>query len=174
MSALDTVRREMLINRFSGWLEYYGVPRRQRRAECAELRGNLDQAIAAEGYRAAADNLGHPRDLARAVGEGFASRPRWVLGLYVLLAVVVVQTLALMGTMVAFAAGAEASGITGREVSGGVFPWVGATFFYEQSGDTLSLGVDWPWLWPIALPLLAWFVTARPWRLLTRRDAAHS
>lgn len=167
MSAWDTVRREILINRYSGWLEYYGVPRAQRRIECADLRANLDQAVAADGYRAAADHLGHPRDLARAVGEGYAAGPRWVLGLYALLAVVVVQGWSLFLTMTSFAAGAEASGVTGREVSGGAFPWPDATFTYEQTGETLAISVEWPWF--LVLPLLVWVLAARPWRLLTRR-----
>lgn len=167
MKLIDWIRREGVIARYDGWMEIYGVPRRRRRAERGDLRANLLEAAEHHGMRAAIEALGHPRDLAKAVGEGYTRGPRWMIALYALLAVFSVQFVALMLSMLAFADGVAASGVTGREVRGGASPWPGAEFTYQETADTLSLSASWPWM-PV-LPLVVWFVVARPWRLITQR-----
>ncbi len=167
MTIIDHLRIGSAVARYDLWLDARGVPRRVRRDLCRELRSNLTDATAHEGSRAALVGIGSPKALAYAAAEAHEGRPRWSFGGAVGLAVGAALFYAWMFSMMGFADGVDASGVTGREVSGSVFPWgSGASAEFAGASGGLSVGGTIPWVIPVAA-LLAFVVTARPWRMFT-------
>ena len=169
MSAfLDRVRIGSAVQRYDFWLDFRGVKRARRRELCSELRTNLRDAAAHEGAGVALLGIGSPRALAHDVAEADGARASWTVGAYLALAVFGALTMLWLVTMLGFVDGVRASGVTGREVSGTVFPWGSpVNVEIDDDGSGLSAGGTMPlviWL----LTLVVFVTGARPWRLLGR------
>ncbi|MEO5651370.1 MAG: hypothetical protein ABIN79_09205 [Marmoricola sp.] len=170
-AVLDRARIESVVQRYDFWLDFDGVRRPRRRELRSELRANLRDAATHQGVQAALLGIGSPRGFARDTANADGARPSWSVGAYLGLAVFSVLTLLWLVTMLGFVDGVQASGVTGREVSGTVFPWgspVSAEIERDgsglQAGGTLPLAI---WL----LSLAAFVAGARPWHLFGSRKA---
>ena len=76
-------------------------------------------------------------------------------------------------TAIAFTSGVEASGATGREVSGAVFPWFGVDYTAQvDPGRSYSAGAGGIGGYLLGLPLVTFVLVAQPWRLLRRGHRA--
>ncbi|XVX18866.1 hypothetical protein ACQP1U_10995 [Actinomycetota bacterium] len=171
MSFFETIRRESAVQSFDFWMDYHGVPGRQRRAERGELRASLDEAATRGGMRRALRDSGSMRERAEALAEPYAHRPRWAVGAFAAVPVFAALLYGWLFSSIAFVEGVVASGVTGREVrSADVLPWLGTEFVakVEPGGGGLSVGSELPWAL-LVLPLLVFLVVARPWRLVTGR-----
>lgn len=169
MTMLDRLRIASALVRYDFWLDSRGVPGAARRELRAELRGNLTAATAHEGSRAALLGIGSPRALAHAAAEAHEGRPRWSFGGILALAVGGVLFFAWIFSVLGFADGVDASGVTGREVSGQLFPWgssVSAEF--GGGGGSLAVGGTVPWVIPV-VAFITFVIASRPWRLVTAR-----
>ncbi len=172
MSAvLDRVRIASAVQRYDFWLDFRGVGRARRRELRTELRSNLREAATHQGAGAALLGIGRPRALAHDVAEADGARPSWTVAAYLALAVFTGLTMLWLVTVLGFVDGVRASGVTGREVSGTVFPW-GSPVDVEiaSDGSGLSAGASVPvvvWL----LTLVAFVLGSRPWRLVRSGSA---
>ncbi len=164
MKPFDHVRSELAVQRYDFWLDLRGVPRRRRRDLRRELRANLADAASHSSIGEALVGIGSPRSLAHDMAEVTASRPRWSAGVLCALVVLMVLGLAWMFSLVGFLEGVQASGVTGRDVSGSVFPWLGeVSARVEPGGSGLSVSGILPvTVWGPALLVL--LLVARPWR----------
>ena len=166
-------RREFLMASYDFWLDYYGNPGRQRRELRRELRANLDESTAERGWEAARDGLGSVRLLARESADSVRDphRPSWNTGAVLAGLAFAFVVLLHAWSMFAFVDGAAAVGLPpGREVTGSVTLLPGSRFSAADSVDGFQLGFGMfisPWLL-LGLPLLAWLLGSRVWRLLRR------
>ena len=80
--------------------------------------------------------IGSPRALAHAAGEAHEGRPRWTFGVAVAGLVLAALSYAWLFSVLGFADGVLASGVTGREVSGTSFPWGTELTATVQPGNT--------------------------------------
>lgn len=171
MNVIDRVRIWHAVQRYDMWLELRGVRHRDRKVLRTELRTNLRDAAADIGTTRALFGIGSPRELAYAVTDVDPGRPRWYLGLLWAGLTFAATLSAVVWTSLVFLEGVLASGVTGREVHGSVFPWVGARFTARNdAGAGLSFGVENPWQ-VVAVPLVVFLLVAQPWRLLRRASA---
>ncbi|MCE1177415.1 MAG: hypothetical protein LWW86_00030 [Micrococcales bacterium] len=173
MSTFDTIRRESAVQGFDFWMDYHGVPGRQRRVERRELRAGLDEAAGHGGMRQALRDVGSLRERAEALAEPYSHRPRWAVGAFAAVPVFAALLYGWLFSSIAFVEGVVASGVTGREVrSSDVLPWLGTEFTatVEPGGGGLSVGSGLPWAL-LVLPLLVFLLVARPWRLVTGRGS---
>ena len=169
MTLVDQQRIAWAVVRYNFWMDSRGVPGKARRALMRELRDNLTDATAQEGSRAAVLAIGSPRALAQAAGEAHEGRPRWTFGVAVAGLVLAGLSYAWLFSVLGFADGVLASGVTGREVSGTSFPWGTELTATVQPGDAgFGVGGDVPWVIPV-LVLVAFAVAAQPWRPFTHR-----
>ncbi len=164
MRSIDRLRTESAVQRYDFWLDFRGVSRSRRRELRRELRSNLSDAAAAEGVGRALRGIGSPRTLAHEVAETSPARPRWAVGAYCALGVFVALTVAWMFSVLGFVDGVTASGVTGQEVSGSVFPWGGEVAAeLQQGGAGLSVsGTFPPAILLVCLGVL--LLAAQPWR----------
>lgn len=172
MTPIDRARIASAVARYDFWMDSRGVPRRARRGLRQELRANLTDATAHDGSRAAVLAIGSPKALAYAAGEAHEGRPRWSFGATVAAGVFLLLAYAWLFSLFGFSDGVLASGVTGREVSGDVFPWGSAMAArVAPDGSGFSIGGTFPWAVPAAAAL-ALVLAAQPWRPLTHRPAA--
>lgn len=169
MTLVDQQRIAWAVVRYNFWMDSRGVPGKARRALMRELRDNLTEATAHEGSRAAVLAIGSPRTLAQAAGEAHEGRPRWTFGVAIAGLVLAGLSYAWLFSVLGFADGVLASGVTGREVSGTSFPWGTELTATVQPGNTaFGVGGDVPWVIPV-LVLVAFALAAQPWRPFTHR-----
>lgn len=121
MKIVDQQRITWAVARYDFWMDSRGVPRRARKDHCQELRANLLDATEHEGSRAAVLAIGSPRSLAHAAGEAHEGRPRWTYGAAVAGLALAALAYAWLFSLLGFADGVLASGVTGREVAGTSF-----------------------------------------------------
>jgi hypothetical protein len=156
-SLRDRVRSYLYLERFGITLGLRGFGDRGRRAAVAELRSNLEEASRSSGMVAAIAALGPARRLAASVSEGRV-RPTWSVGL---IAAVIGVGASLALHMFALGIWIGAAEAAGADVANGTtdfLPW--ATFSYERDGDFI---VESPWL--LIIPVVAFLLWSRPWRL---------
>ncbi len=169
MRLIDWLRIENAVQTYDFWLELRGTRWRRRKELRGELRSNLRDAAADIGITAALFNIGSPKQLAYAVTPEASRRPRWSLGaLWAVLAGGLIMH-SLIFTSAAFLGGVKASGVTGREVRGGAFPWFGVDFIAKVEPDDrgLAFGAS-GGLWYLLVPLAVFVLVAQPWRALNR------
>lgn len=168
-AALNRIRIEGAVQRYDFWLDFRGVKRARRRELRTELRSNLRDAAAHEGVGAALLGIGSPRALAHEMAQADGARASWTVGAYLGLTVFATLMLIWLVTMLGFVDGVRASGVTGREVSGTIFPWGGqVNVEIADDGSGLQAGGTVPltiWL----STLVAFVLGARPWRLAGSR-----
>lgn len=171
MRIIDRLRIENAVQTYDFWLELRGMRWRRRKEARRELRTNLRDAAADIGVTQALFNIGSPKQLAYAMTPDATKRPRWSLGaMWAALAFAVV-IFGLMYTATTFTSGVEAAGVVGQEVTGVVFPWVGVDFLarIEPNRGGLSVGAGNAQWYVLGLPLLAFLLSARPWRAVTQK-----
>jgi len=169
MTAIDRLRVASAVLRYDFWLDYRGVPRRQRRDLRGELRANLTDAARAEGVRAALLGIGSPKALAYATTEAHPTRARWSFAGYLAIATFVVTHLGWLLSVVGFVNGVRASDATGRTVGGELSFWgsqVEVALPPSGGGLTVSAAVPLS-LW--VLTLVVFLSAAQPWRPLAHR-----
>jgi hypothetical protein len=159
---LRRLRIETVVKRLDWRLEGR-VPRSRRRQIRRELRANLSAAADEVGTEEAIRRLGDVRDLAAEYLEYETGRLRMRAGFAAALVVVVLLELLGLALLESFRAGFEAGGGSG--------PWRYSFWPYELEGtagrrDSWSISIGWAGLF--GLPLLAFLVFARSWRLLGR------
>lgn len=159
-SLADRRRSFVYLVRFSNGLLFRGIGDRERRSRVKELRANLAEAAAADGMAEAIDRLGSPRRLAASVVEG-RMRPTWVNGIVAFGLAIEVAVLLHGIVLDAWVSAAEAGGADTAVGTVSLLP--GAHLSYERDG---AFWITSPWL--IILPLVAFLVWSRPWRLLMR------
>ena len=166
MGIIDWIRIENAIQTYDFWLELRGTRGKQRKAMRRELRTNLKDAAADVGVTQALFNIGSPKQLAYEMTPEAQRRPRWSMGGLWATVVFGLVLFACLFTAVAFVAGVEASGVTGRTVHGFVFPWFGVDYSarIEPDGRGLSTGAENVLLYFLGLPLLTFLLVSRPWR----------
>lgn len=171
MRTVDRIRIEHAVQRYDFWLDMRGVAMRRRRELRRELRTNLAEASADVGMTRALFGIGSPKELAHAATESDPSRPRWGQGALAAALVLGVVVCTCMYTATVFAAGVEASGMTGETVRGFVFPWYGVEFSarVEPGRGGLATGAANVQYYFIGLPLLTFLLVTQPWRLLRAR-----
>ncbi len=169
MKFVDRVRIESAVQRFDLWLDFRGVSRRRRRELRAELRGNLGDAAAEQGTAAALLGIGSPRTLAHDVAEASPARARWAVGAYAALAFFAVLLVVWLFSVLGFVQGVQATGTTGRAVTGELFPWGGTvTAEVGANGSGLSASATVPWVIWLG-SLLVFLAASQPWRPLRTR-----
>ncbi|MCJ7827032.1 MAG: hypothetical protein MUP36_02180 [Demequinaceae bacterium] len=162
----DRFRSFMYLARFSNGLLFRGIGDKERRSRTLELRANLAEAAAAEGMARAIQRLGSPRRLAASVVEG-RTRPTWVNGI---IAGLVASFLAVLFHGILIDTWVTAAEVSGAEtVNGTIGLLPGATFTYEQGGDYTITSI-----WLLIIPVVAFLLWARPWRLFLRDGARAS
>lgn len=165
LSVGDRWRRWDYLQDVDLWLSALPGPR--RRAICRELRANLADAAQDIGMRAAIDELGPARDLARYYLDGEPrNRPIWYQGAIAALAVLVLSA---AGFAVYTAGMLAAVSDSGAELAEGLF--LGVRIVAESSADRLGAqfqGFSWP---SLVGCLIAWLLGARVWRLRRHRSA---
>jgi hypothetical protein len=161
-----SIRSFGYLARFSNGLLFRGIGDRERRSRTLELRANLAEAAKSDGMVKAIQRLGSPRTLAASVVEG-RTRPTWVNGI---IAGGIAGFLALLFHGILADAWVTASELSGAEtVNGSIGLLPGATFEYERGGDYALTSI-----WLLIIPVLAFLVWARPWRLVMRDDVSVS
>jgi hypothetical protein len=160
---LRKLRIESVVKRLD-WQLQGRVPRSRRREIRRELRANLAAAAEQVGTDEAVRRLGDVRDLAAEYLEFETGRLRIRAGVYAALVVVVFLEVLGLALLESFRAGFEAGDGTGR--------WHYSLWPYSIEGtagprDSWSISIAWPGLF--GLPLLAFLIWARSWRLLARR-----
>ncbi|MBN2177378.1 MAG: hypothetical protein JW722_06935 [Demequinaceae bacterium] len=159
----DRNRSFLYLLRFSNGLMFRGIGDKERRSRTLELRANLADAAASEGMAKAIQRLGSPRRLAASVMEG-RIRPTWVNGI---IAGGVASFLAVLFHGILADAWVTAAEVSGAEtVNGTIGLLPGATFTYERGGDYTLTSV-----WLLIIPVVAFLLWARPWRLVLRDEA---
>ncbi len=167
------VSRELLVVRYDSWLDLYGVPGKDRKALRNELKANLMEAEAAQGWPAARAGVGSVQDLAREHAEAVRDphRPAWGVGVTVAALVFGAVMWSMVWTMFAFADGVFAGGIeAGRTIEAPVTLLPGSRFSAGRDAD----GAIWtsayfsPWL-VLGLPFIGFLLGSRVWRLLGSR-----
>lgn len=160
----DAFRSFRYLTRFGNGLLFRGIGDRERRSRTLELKANLAEAAASEGMAEAIGRLGSPRVLAASVVEG-RQRPTWVSGtiaamvagfLSVLLHAILTDT---------WVTAADLSGVDSLNGTVGLLP--GVQFMYERGGDYRITSI-----WLLIIPVVAFFVWARPWRLALKDGGA--
>ncbi len=161
------------VHNFSRTLSTLGVSRSARRRHVDELKANLAEAVAADGTRAALAGLGPAGALATGYAD-YRPRPAWLVGVVAsaLTWVAVVFVNARCGD--AYGVGlTQAYGVAGFPVSGNTVDqngW-GVTFDAVLNGGVATdVHVSSPWIW--ILPIAAFFIVSRSWRVLALRNAA--
>lgn len=159
---LRRLRIETVVKRLDWRLEGR-VPRSRRRQIRRELRANLSAAADEVGTEEAIRRLGDVRDLAAEYLEYETGRLPMRAGFAAALVTVVLLELVGLALLESFRAGFEAGGGSG--------PWHYSLWPYELEGtagprDSWSISISWVGL--VGLPLLAFLVLARSWRLLGR------
>jgi HAAS domain-containing protein len=160
---LRWLRIETAVKRLDWRLEGR-VPRGRRREIRRELRANLGAAADEVGTDEALRRLGDVRDLAAEYLEFESGKLQIRAGVYAALGVVVLLELVGLAVLESFRAGFDAAG--------GTSPWQYSLWPYSIEGtagphESWSISISWPGLF--GLPLLAFLVWARSWRLLSRR-----
>ena len=169
MNFVDRQRIEWVLVRYDFWMDSRGVPRKARKGLREELRANLIDATDHEGSQAAVRAIGSPQALAYAAGEAHEGRPRWTYGAVIAGLVLGALVYAWMFSMLGFADGVTASGVTGRTVVGVSFPWgTELTARVEPGNGGFSTGGTFPWVIPL-LALTTFVLAAQPWRPLSHR-----
>ncbi len=169
MRLIDRFRIESCVQRYDFWLDFRGVSRSSRRELRRELRVNLADAAAVEGVTRALAGIGSPRTLAHAVAETSRTRPRWAVGAYCAMGLFIVLSLTWVFSVLGFVDGVRASGVTGQELTGTVFPW-GGEVVAEVGADGSGLSVS--GMFPpviLLISLVVLLLVAQPWRPLLRR-----
>lgn len=173
MTIIDRARIESAILRYDFWLEMRGVRGSRRRDLRRELRANLAEASTDVGTTRALFGIGSPKELAFGATETDPTRPRWSQAAMAAAGVFTVVLFGCVLTAIAFTSGVEASGPTGREVSGAVFPWFGVDYTAQvDPGRSYSAGAGGIGGYLLGLPLLTFVLVAQPWRLLRRGHRA--
>lgn len=174
MNLIDKIRIEYAVQKYDYWLELRGTRGRVRKALRRDLRDNLRAATADVGVTQALFNIGSPKQLAYEMTPEAERRPRFSLGAMWATVTFGAVLYTLMFTSIAFVSGVEASGVTGREVTGDVFPWIGVRFIATvlPGGHGLSTGAANAQWYLLGLPLLVFVLVSKPWRLLTERKEA--
>jgi hypothetical protein len=159
----DRWRRWSYLQDVEMWLS--ALPGSRRRSILRELHAGLQDASAERGMRAAIEDLGPARPLARGYLEVEPTdRPVWYQGA---IAAMVVGGLWLFATAVYTFGMLDALLDAGAD--GATSSFLGLQIVADTSPGTLSAefdGFSWPGL--IAV-VLAWFLGARAWRLARRR-----
>lgn len=151
-------------------LEWAGVGSKERRALLGDLRRNIADAAEDGGVSAAIERIGPARELARSVAIG-RKLPRWPAGVVAALTAGVLIQLTILIAFDAFTAAAEASAAGHVEASSSLMP--GIVFDYASDSIGVEFGVASWWVW--ALPLVAFVIWSRLWRVLSLRntDSVH-
>jgi hypothetical protein len=172
MNVLDRARIERAVLAYDWWLDLRGTPWRRRRDLRAELRGNLREAAARGGSRAAVAGLGSIRQMAAEAGTGDRTRPRWTAGIH---SGVTALALTLLGALLAASAWADGvmSADPATPTSGSVTLLPGSSMEYAPLGDGFAVSAGVGWL-PVAVGLVVFVAVARPWRAISghRGDVA--
>ncbi|NTV39489.1 MAG: hypothetical protein HGA51_05970 [Demequinaceae bacterium] len=145
-------------------LQWLGVRYRERERLTGELRANLAAAAADSPMRDVLERMGSPKELAR----GVAARrrgPTWIVGAAAAMATVAAQIAATMLMQLTFLETVETVSGPGETVSirvlmGAVFE---ATLGADGTAQTFSTTTSAAGL---ILPVLAFLLFSRPWRLL--------
>jgi len=164
----DRLRAIWYVSRYDAALEYVGVPARLRVPQVKELRSNLADAASREGLSHVIARLGRPNLLAHGVA-GTMVRPRWSRGALVGVVALAATAAAHILALSSFAAAFESLASPGAVVSVGGPAWVTFDGTMGQAGHAAAVSMTSPWLW--ILPLLAFLLSARVWRLFTARSA---
>lgn len=160
------------VHTFSRTLSTLGVSRSARRRHVDELKANLAEAVAADGVRAALAGLGPAGALATGYAD-YRPRPAWLVGAVAAVLTWMVTMLVHLQYAASYADGwTDGMGSTGGAVSGNVVSitgW-GLEFTGTMDGATIDVHANSPWLW--VLPIAAFFIVSRSWRVLALRNAA--
>ena len=163
MNIYDRLRLRVVAARYDLALDGRGVGRRRRRELRRELHANLTDAAQDVGARQALGGVGR---MAASVTEDDAE-PRWTTGLAAaalgLLLVLVVELLAAAN----YIAGALDGGAT--RASGTLIPFPASDMVVESGPDRFAVSLGFGWM-SVLVPVIAFVLFARPWRLLSRAD----
>jgi len=160
------LRAYAYLERFGAALDFLGSGDRERRARVRELKANLADSAGASGMSAALRSLGSPRALAASLMEGRV-RPTWARGLVAFALALPVTVFAHVVLLDVWVSAAEAAGAGSAVGSSAMVPW--ATFSYKRGGD---FGISSVWL--LLLPVIAFLVWSRPWRVLAGSGSSPS
>ena len=156
---MNKLRLEAVIQRLDWQLEGR-VPRTRRREIRNELRANLAAAAEEVGTAEAIRRLGSVRDLAAEYLEFETGRLRVRAGVYAAVATLALLELLGLAMLHGFREGFATAGGSGR--------WSYAWWPFAFEGDDRTWSASVSWLALIGLPLLAFLLWARAWRLLSR------
>lgn len=161
------------VRTFSRTLSTLGVSRVARRRHVDELKANLAESVAADGIRAALAGLGPAGALATGYAD-YRPRPAWLIGLAGAALTLAATWFVQLQLASAYADGwMDGVGISGSGVSGngGAMNSLAVTFdWVARSATDIHVNVSSPWLW--ILPVAAFFIASRSWRVLSLRNAA--
>lgn len=169
----DASELRRYVHTFARTLSTLGVSREARRRHVDELKGNLADAVAADGVRSALAGLGPAGALATGYAD-YRPRPAWLVGLGASVLTLAVTWLVHLQLAQSYADGwTDAAGLTGSNISGNVARLNGWGLHTEA-----VIGVDSqvtatatsPLL--IVLPVVAFFVASRSWRTIALRSGA--
>lgn len=166
MNVFDRMRLGLARARYSQWLDFYGVPRGQRRTLRADFAANLNEAAADVGPRPALRNLGSIRRLARDTTREGDYRSAWVSGAYAGLTAMALYWFLLVIAAIYWAEGVVDTGATGK-VRSALFPFIGS-HVESDTTDGLGLALE-TGPAPFLLALTVFVLVARPWRSLAKR-----
>ena len=168
MHGADRFRAVCYVSRYAAALEYLGVPTPQRVPAVNELRSNVADAASNEGLTSVLARFGAPGLLAQGIA-GTVVRPRWSRGAFVGVATLAATALAHLVALASFAAAFESLASPGDAVRVSWAAWVSFDATMGASGHPASVSMTSPWVWIV--PLLAFLLAARVWRLFTANDA---
>lgn len=164
LSLIDRMRRWSYLQDVELWLD--PMPRRRRREVLRELRDNLAAAAADSTMAEAIEELGRPRDLARAyVQADPRRRPTWTIGvlagggvLAICLLIIMTYMFATTDTLLATGGGTVDSRVLGISIT------------TTATDDEISwMWRSTTWSWPtIAATGVAVLLGARVWRYWIR------
>ena len=167
---VDQARSARYVATYDDALEWLGVRYRERERLTGELRANIAAAVADAPVCVVLERMGPARDLAR----GVAARrrgPTWIKGAAAAMVAFVAQVSATLLMQATFLSTIQKVAGPGESVS--VSVPVGLLFegTLGADGGVQAMAVTTAG-WLVAIPLVAFVLWSRPWRLFTRR-AAH-
>ncbi len=163
---VDRLRAVWYVTRYSAALEYLGVPGRLRVRLVNELRSNLADAATHERLSLVLARLGRPDVLAQRVA-GTVGWPTWSRGAFVGAVALAATALAHLIALSSFTAGFESLASPGEVVHVGGPTWVTFDATMGEAGHAAAVSMTSPWV--AILPLLAFVIAARVWRLWSAR-----
>ena len=162
----EQVRTARYVFAYDDALRWLGVGSRERGRLTGEIRANIAAAASDAPVREVLERMGPAKELARAVAARRRG-PTWVAGAIGAFAVVVAQILATILMQLSFIAAVESVATPYQTVKGGVPLW---QTFEATMGDAghVDMFTSTSSAAGLILPLVAFLVWSRPWRVLSR------